>query len=531
MAIRAGAPRQDDDGFIEVVHNATRRRRSREGSEEANADDGDAMDLDERQRTTYTEEGDDGEATCDHEATKGDFDDEDDHDDDEAGQQDLGEADPDVLRKRLECEQSMVRTLVREGVDEDHPAMVAAVAARSAAEEAWKAARRPHPVARRMGWAQQGLDRAMRARDKVREELAAFDEEMQERRNQIEQRLGQAMERVSKRRRALDELQEEAAMDVPAARRGHGAAEVCSELAGGMRSAIAPRVAALAAKLDDGSEAQEQFNLLVAQLEGLQGKLERHAHDGYSGHEEYWIADDRSEEAWSESHDLPGGNTREAGDTATASGARTHAGTHKWTSKGHGRWNKDGHGGARRTGKGTGQSGEPATTAAPAAMGTGTAGHGEATETARPTDTRADGCSASRAAGAGASQHRSGAGGHNRGRGGREDDVAPPPNKLHKGQSATEPSDACGSNDDDSRARELMQAQQEAAAAGNFGSQAAIQAAAQLHSQNVDKVTKAAVNQGVNPITATGDELIMLGPQELAQWAKDNLDGDKCQWW
>jgi hypothetical protein len=105
------------------------------------------------------------------------------------------------------------------------------------------------------------------------------------------------------------------------------------------------------------------------------------------------------------------------------------------------------------------------------------------------------------------------------------------PNKLHKGQASPTPADARGTTDDNSRARELMQAQQGAAAAGEFGSQAAIQAAAHLHSQNVDRVAKAAISQGVQPVTSAGDELIMLGPQELAQWASDNLDSAKGQWW
>ncbi len=299
----------------------------------------------------------------------------------------------------------------------------------------------------------------------------------------------------------------------------------------GCANPFRPRIAALAAKLDDGSEAQEQFNLLVAQLEGLQGRLDRHAHDGYSGHEEYWIADDRTEEEWSESHDLTSGDARDMGDTDAAAGGRTAAGIPRWTSKGHGRWNKDGPCGARRTGKGTGQADKPTATATPAPVGTVASGHEDAAETTRPADTRASGCGTGAATSAGASQTRSGAGGHNRGRGDREDDGAPPPSKHHKGQSALDTSHARGVADDQSRARELMQAQQGAAAAGEFGSQAAIQAAAHLHSQNVDRITKAAISQGIQPITSAGDELIMLGPQELAQWANDNLDSAKGQWW
>ncbi len=509
---RAAAPRRDEDGFTEVVRNTSRRRRDREEGEGESHVLGTTMEQDGPPNTTYAGQ-DDGGGNVDM-GTYAEDDSSDiaaNEDENGADQQQSGEDDPVVLRTKLENEQAMVRTLAREGVSAAHPAMVAAVAARDAAEEAWRAARRPHPVARRMGWAQQGLDRALRTRDKIREELAQFDAQTKEQRSHIEERLGQAMERVSKRREALEELQEEAALDALGYKRGQDTAEVCSQLAGGMRQSIAPRVAALASKLADGSEAQEQFNLLVAQLEGLQGRLDQHANDGGRGHEEYDIADEPSEAEWSESHDLPscGAHGGQTGDANPGD----RVGLPRWKSKGHGRWNKDGDSHARRTGKGTGHVDASPAAAAPAAMDTdASSDHAAATET-------------------GAARPKPGAGGSSRGRGGREDESAPPPNKLHKGQATSTPSDARATTDDNSRAMELMQAQQGAAAAGEFGSQAAIQAAAQLHSRNVDRISKAAISQGVQPLTATGEELIALGPQELAQWADANLDSAKGQWW
>ncbi len=513
-ARKATAPRCDEDGFVEVVHNASRRRRAK-GEEE------------EGPNTRGWEAGQDGDPSM-HAAGPGDGDNVedmwqcaadassqlgDDEDEDEEERR-ASEEDPNVLRNRLEDEQSMVRTLIREGVDSSHPAMVAAVAARDAAEEAWRATRRPHPVARRMGWAQQALDRAMRSRDKVRDELADFDTRTKEQRRHIEERLGQAMERVSKRRQALEELQEEAALDAPGYKKGKGTSEVCSQLAGGMRQSIAPQVAALEATLEDGSEAKQQFNLLVAQLEGLQGKLDLHAHGGNHGHEEFDIADEADEQSgtdWSESHDLQRPEAHGGKTGGADQGERS--GLHRWTSKGHGRWDKDGNGRTRRTGKGNGHIADTPAATAPAAM-----------------DTDASGDQVTAMA-AGAAQPGPGAGGSGRGRGGRDDESAQPPNKQHKGQTSSTPSGARGSADDDSRALELMQAQQGAAAAGEFGSPAAMHAAAQLHSRNVDRVTRAAIEQGVQPITDAGEELIVLGPQELEQWANAKLDRAKSQWW
>ncbi len=510
-ASRAAAPRVDEDGFTVVARNAGRRRwADEEGGGDHDIRDDD-MGVDKTTSVQHAGPGVDGSfGEMGPSAADGSsrlVPNEDEDEDEYQHRQD----DPSELRNKLENEQSMVRALIREGVESSHPAMLAAVAARDAAEEAWRAARRPHPVARRMGWAQQALDRAVRSRDKVRDELANFDERTKQQRSLIEERLGQAMERVSKRREALEELQEEAALDAPGYKRGLGTAEVCSQLAGGMRQSIAPQVAAIASMLADGSQEQEQFNLLVAQLEGLQGKLDLHAHEGNRGHEEFDIADEPSEAEWSESHDLPQADAHGGGTDGTSQGGR--AGLPTWTSKGHGRWNKDGEHHATRTGKGTGHVDAPPTAAAPAAMDTD------------------ESCDQVDATTAGAARSKPGAGSCSRGRGGRGDESAPPPNKLHKGQATSTSSGARGSAGDDDRAQELMQAQQGAAAAGDFGSPAAIHAAAQIHSRNVDKITKAAIEQGVQPITDDGDELIVLGPQELAQWASDHLDSAKGQWW
>ncbi len=441
----------------------------------------------------------------------------------EAAQPELVEENAEDLRKKLEQEQATVRALAREGISDQHPAMLAALAARDAAEESWKAARKPHPVARRMGWAQRRLDRALRARDKVRDEMSDFEAQVKEQRDQIGERLDRARERVAKCQKALEDLQEEAATEIPNSRKPHGAAEICSKLAGGMRSAIAPHVAALASTLAEGSPAHEQFNLLVAQLEGLQGELDQHAEDSRHGHEAYWISDGHSEAEWSESHDLPG-----QGACADQGGAHPlQADVPRWTPKGHGRWDKDG-GASGRTGKGTGQTGgtpAPVTPVGPAAE-TSSGSLGASSQRAPARAREGDG---SRAPTERTERHDTAAG--RDGHGSRTEAEGAPPSKLHKGQEPSDTEDARAAASNTTRALELMQAQQGAAAAGGFGSQAAIQAAAHLHSQNVAKVTSAAIAQGVQPLTSSGEDLLMLGPQELEQWASANLDRNKGTWW
>ncbi len=509
------------------MHRSTSRRRAKEAS----AGDDDRMDDATGQEEHWQATGAGGDGDGDAAGARlDDYFSDADADDADGDQEEEGEEDdPAALRRRLEREQATVRALLREGLDEGHPAMVAAVAARDAAEGAWQSSRKPHPVARRMGWAQRKLDRAMRARDRVREELALFDAQAKVQRDQIAARLGQAADRVSSCQQALDDLQDEAATDAPCHKRGNGAAEVCSRLAGGMRNAVAPHVAALASQLPEGSAAQEHFNLLVAQLEGLQGELDEHAKakDDDSGHEQYYIADDRSDEEWSESHDLPGDGGRGGGTESATHAAQ--ANVPRWQSKGYGRWDKNGGDSGRRSGKGTGQAVGPSTAATPAAPAADARRCSGASSGPQSAAAQACGDQANPPPPAASGRRKPGAGGA--ARGGREEEGAQPPSKQHKGQSQTDSEDARAAASDTGRALELMQAQQGAAAAGEFGSQAAVQAAAHLHAQNVAKVVSAAISQGVQPLSSDGEELIMLGPQELQRWAEEHLDREKGSWW
>ncbi len=125
----------------------------------------------------------------------------------EDGGMDEGPEDAQTLRARWEKEAATVRLLARDGLLESHPTMRAAVAARDAAEKAYKQERSPHPVARRMGWAQAKLDRAFKQRDKTRAQLIAFDEEAAKGRQRIVDRLAADQARVGKHQQALEELQ------------------------------------------------------------------------------------------------------------------------------------------------------------------------------------------------------------------------------------------------------------------------------------------------------------------------------------
>ncbi len=508
-------PVVDEEGFQRVASRTARRNRGAPAANGAPQQRSPAADAstDPRGRAPWTH-GASGTGQPTAGAVDADADDDDVHLDQAAD----GDDDPATLRRKLDEEEATVKILTREGMSADHPTMRAAVAARDAALQAWRGARRPHPVARRMGWAQRRLDKAMYQRDRLRDELHDFDQETKERRNKIIARVDLAMERVRKHREELESLQEEASAELHSTRRPDGG--LFAKLAGGMRNTVAPNVATLAALLPEGSEASNQVAQLMAHLEGMQHELERHAtEEGKEGDcEEYDIADGGDDDgwrdddyAWSESHeiDAPPGDDRMqdvgGGDADDA---------WRWQPKGHGRWNKAGPQAGREVGAGNG--GDPHTATAAAATGTATA----ATAAAPSCDPSVNG-SGTKQGGVG-----SGKGAHVTTP--PRAAAAPPaatederPHKHRKGQAAEDSLDAKNA----AMATGLMQEQRAAAAAGAWGSEEAVQAAGQLHARHVSKVVAAAIAQNIQPLTDDGDDLIMLGPQELAEWAAKHLTG------
>ncbi len=263
----------------------------------------------------------------------------------------------------------------------------------------------------------------------------------------------------------------------------------------------------------------------IAKLEGMQDQLERaaaaaaaapaaSATTGDKGHQEYQMSDggDQSEAEWSESHELDDQRNEETG------GAK---GMQQWQAKGHGRWCKDGVGAKGRPGEGGGANG-PATTAQPA---TPIVEKPCDPPTSTPAPALAGTLGTTNAGGAAAASNPS-APQHDDGR----DDLQQP-NKFRKGQDPSDTAAAQAAAQDTARALRLMQSQRAAAAAGEYGSQAAIQAAGEIHARNVAQVVNCALAQGVQPITTAGEELIMLGPQELEEWATANLSAGQGLGW
>ncbi len=507
----------DDDGFTEVAYRRTTAGRRR-GSAAAGVGDAthDAGGASEAAGGATRPREDAGLGTnCDDAMGADEVDAEADHGDGAgaAGDGDLGEEDAAHYKRLLDQEVAMVRWLEREGVAAEHPSMVAALEARAEAERNWKECRAPQPLGKRMGWAQSKLDRAYRQQDRIRHELAVFDDEVKAQRAKICERLDAVRSKVTRHREALERLQEEAGELAPTARRGRIGKAVCARIIGGLKAAVAPNVLALAASLQDGTEAKGQVNTLMGQLAHIQQQLEEVAagegEQDNSTRQDFDIAEgDGSEDYWSESHEL---DDRDL-DTSATRGQSAEARTTEpqWRAQGHSRWRNtagtDGNGNdSSRHGEGaTGDGGHSAATATPPRAA------GRPREQDEPT----------RRADAGASV-RGAEGGQGPGASGDE-----PRSKSRKGQAAEDSQAAANAVHDTRKAVELM-AQQAAAASAGFGTQAAMQIAGQQYAQHVAAVTRRAIAQGVQPITDEGLDLIMVGPEELARWAATHLkDGD-----
>ncbi len=506
---------QDSDGFIPVASRATRRKAASQAAQQGL----------QQQRQWRNEDGGGGEdATMevegladDAEGRTGAYEEEREGEDDwqwqeEDGEEEYGieQEDPAELKRRLDSEEATVRMLAREGMREDHPTMVAAKAARDEAARTWRASRTPHPVARRMGWAQRKLDRAFRGQEKAIEELTKFDEQVKIERSKLIERLDEARDRVSKHRDALEALQEEASAELYSAKRTEKS-DVCAKLAGGLREQVAPNVAALAAAITEGTEAHKQVSMLMAHLESLQSELEKHASGKDDGHETYHIGDVEgpSDDEWSESHDV-GGNGEAMEEAADGRGG---AGIPRWEANGHSRWSKGSQGRLREERKGKGGTGAATATMPQAHCGSITSTPPRAMGSTDAATAQAGGAAA---VGKGATAQRDAADGDEQ-RGG----------KHRRGQPPEDTAEAIAAAQNTTRALEVMQEHKEAASAGAFGTDAAIQAAARVHARNVSHIVTAAIAQGVQPLTSEGEDLITLGPHALNAWAEEHL---KAAW-
>ncbi len=275
---------------------------------------------------------------------------------------------PNELRRRWQDEIAIVKRLGQQGLPAEHPAMAAACQARDDAEQAWRAAKDPTPLAVRLSRAQAKVDRAIALQAETRAAINELEKGFKSQLAVLEDKLAEDRERVRLRRQQLQQVQAEAgagggddgarAAGRDAARKVHGT--LCNELA--------PALAALVEQVNSDTPAWQMLNGMLAQLASSQ-QLLREAFEPRQAAEaqEFDIGDDgmhgqdadESASAWSESHDLrPQGDAQGSGDNGWGTWSypwHETSGDHcmdvegwwsdsqwkaptKWMSCGHGKW-------------------------------------------------------------------------------------------------------------------------------------------------------------------------------------------------
>ncbi len=424
-------------------------------------------------------------------------------------------SDPQQLRAAYEEHARAVRDLERKGGF--GPALETLRRARDGAEQAWREAKAPAPLPKRLAWAESKLQRAQAALTRERLALDAFDEEVEAERERRCAKVREAEEWLHWRQRQLEELHAEVGGRAQQAGGLHGngaGAEVRRKL----RGHVLPELQAILEEMQDGSALHERLTLVAAGV----ADAERHLDDGDTcdGVQRFDLSDDHPwDEGWGDGDgdaDDDGDGLRARSGQGGTGGSCRPAG---WRPEGNGRWSRKGPGGpgdescsgqgdSARDGAGTPARSGTEPSATPGAGGTTGVGNGTGGDISN---------------GVGSGRVPVGPtedGGTDVGQQGERSA------KLRKCQSEAEAREEA----DAKAARELHQQIQQAAAAqqqsfeaghGGFGSDIALSVAAQQFVLQVQAVQAKAQAKGIEP-RAGGRDLLQLTPLELQAWVSEN---------
>ncbi len=392
------------------------------------------------------------------------------------------------LHQAWRDEMAVVKRLRQQGIASDHPAMEAACKARDDAERAWRDNKDPTPPSVRLSRAQAKLDRAISLQADSRQAIIDLEKAHRAQLAVLQGKLDEDMERVRARRQQLEVIQNE----VATGGRGCGARAVHGDAVRQVHTAIcstvAPTIAALIDQLDSASPAWSALNGILGTLADSKSLLEK-AIPTAPTTQSFDIADDGRDDVdvegrddcddsdWSESHELRGGDGHEGQDSAAARGGAA--------ATGHGDdWGQD-H--SMETDEWWGMHGGGDWSAG---VRWEACGHGKWTRT-------------------------SWADSWEREYGEESTEPAHPPAARRRLEPAAPPT------------APVAEAGGETAAAA-----AALDATARKlqHNERAQKIVLAAIEAGVQPLSASGEELHLLDPNQLDAWAAENLPSDRQYW-
>ncbi len=487
---------------------------------------GDDEPGDERRRRTVacdhaTERGQRwSEVESDDEEWEGDDAAEDDGDEGRT-HQDEEESDPRRLRLAFEEHARAVRDLERRGCY-GH-ALETLRQARDMAERAWRGAKEPAPLTKRMAWAETKLHKAEAALTRARRALEAFDHDAEVQREQLCSRVRAADEWYRWRQRQMEEIHAEAG-EKAAAWKGWQTNGASEEARRRIRGQVLPEVQAILEEIQDGTPIHERLTLLAAGLVDVEQTLVDGGREDEAQHFDLDGDDDMWDGGWGDDDDGCCDGDDGGDDVRQAAGAddgRKDGKPAEWKAEGPGRWTRRTAGEEFPPGRQSmGQAGS--TTSASSGVACGGAAGTEDTKT----NTQAAG------ARTGTDETReTSTGDASDGQAGNEGTPVERSAKQRKTAAATE--EQSREESDARRARELHQQQSAAAAAqaesyaagmGGFGSDTALSLAAQRYVQEVQDAQRRARAKGIEP-SAGGRDLLQLTPMELQEWVEAHLGG------
>ncbi len=434
-------------------------------------------------------------------------------------QQDGDEVDPRRMRLAFEEHARAVRDLERRGCY--GPALETLRHARDEAERAWRGAKEPAPLTKRMAWAEAKLHKAEAALTRARQALDAFDQDVEKQREQLCSRIKEADDWYRWRQRQLDEVHAEAG-EKAAGWKGRQANGAGAEARRRIRSHMLPEVQAILEELPDGTPIHERLTLLAAGLVDVEQALVDGGQEAEA--QRFDLGDDdMCDGEWDADDDCcDDDDGRDTTRRAAAAGDETKSGKPaEWKAEGPGRWTRRAAGQEWQAGgQATGHAGSTASASSDVTRD-GATGTGDAKAANQGTEasTRTDGV---RGASAGT------ASGSQAGSDGQSEERSAKHRRTATEEESREESDA-------RRARELHQQQSVVAAAqaesyaagtGGFGSDAALSLAAQRYVQEVQDAQRRARAKGIDP-RADGKDLIQLTPMELQAWVEAHLGGEE----
>ncbi len=202
----------------------------------------------------------------------------------------------DELKAAFDREQQVAEMLARQGLEEDHPARLAAEAQAADAKQRWQRAKPGVAVTLRMVWAEKALVRARRSQARMEQSIDELDWEYERERDRRLQELHALRAKTQEREAKLAEVSRQAAQEFRPADDSGGSGQL-QGAADAIDQQVAPVIRDLLGQLPGDSPMRGKIEGVLTLLSDVSGAVGRASQGG--GAEEYHMADgDEEARCW-----------------------------------------------------------------------------------------------------------------------------------------------------------------------------------------------------------------------------------------